>query len=116
MVKIDSTSFGELLIDGKTYYSDMTVWWDGRVEYRGKSHQLDMSEFVKLLQRKPEAIVIGTGQSPPRGGLKILPEVLQMAEDRGIEIFSDLSPKAIQIFNGLLANKKKVVAVIHTTC
>ena len=116
MVRIDGTSFGEVLIDGKTYYSDMIVWWDGKLEHRAVSHELDMSEFVKLLRRRPEAIVVGTGQSPPRGGLNILPEVLQAAEDQKVDIFSEISPKAIQIFNGLVADKKKAVALIHATC
>ncbi len=53
MVKIDSTSFGEIVIDNKTYYSDMTVWWDGKTEYRDKSHVIDMSEFVKIMKRGP---------------------------------------------------------------
>lgn len=113
MVRIDGTSFGEVVVDGKTYYSDMIVWWDGKVEYRGKSHRLDMSEFLNLLRRKPEAIVVGRGQS---GTVKILPEVFQTADDKGIDIFHDNSPKAVKIFNGLVADKKRAVALIHTTC
>lgn len=113
MVRIDSTSFGEIVIDGKTYYSDMIVWWDGKIEYRTKSHTVDMSEFLKLMQKEPEAVVIGTGQI---GVVKILPEVNQTAEDKQVDLFIDQSKKAIQIFNGLVADGKKAVAVIHTTC
>ena len=116
MVRIDATSFGELVVNGKTYYSDMIVWWDGKVEYREKSHQLDMSEFVKLLRKRPEAVVVGKGQSAPKGTLKILPEVLQAAEDQGVEIFAETSSKAIEMFNAFVADKKKVIAVIHVTC
>lgn len=115
MVKIDGTDFGEISIDGKTYYSDMIVWWDGKVEYREKSHELDMSELLKLLQRNPEMIVVGTGQNIP-GSMKVLPEVLQVLEDKNIEIFKESSPKAIKIFNAMVSDKKRVVAVIHTTC
>ncbi len=113
MVKIDSTSFGEIVIDNKTYYSDMIVWWDGKTEYRDKSHVIDMSEFVKIMKRKPDTIVIGTGQT---GVLKLLPEVEQVAEDKKVKIFVEKSPKAIEIFNGFVCSGKKVVAVIHTTC
>lgn len=113
MVKIDSTSFGEIVIDKKTYYSDITVWWDGKIEYRDKSHVFDMSEFVRIMERKPDTIVIGIGQT---GILKLLPEVKQVAEDKKVKIFVEQSPKAIEIFNGFVCSGKKVVAVIHTTC
>jgi hypothetical protein len=110
MVKITSVRFGEVEVDGKIYYSDMIVWWDGSVEYKTKSHQVGMSEFLKLCERKPEVIVIGTGMN---GMSAVLDEVKQAAEDKNIEIYQELSPKAAKIFNGFLADKKKAVAVIH---
>lgn len=113
MVKIDSTKFGEIVINRKTYYSDMIVWWDGKVEYRDKTHIFGMSEYLKLMKRKPEAIVIGIGQ---QGAIKIREEVVRAAEDEKIKLFIDQSPRAVDIFNGLILQKKRVVAVIHTTC
>ncbi len=113
MVKIESTSFGEISIDGKIYYSDMTVWWDGKIDYRTKSHEVGLEEMALLLRRKPQAIVIGTGQ---QGVVKLLPKAEELAYQAKVEIFQEISPKAIQIFNGLVAQKKKAVAVIHTTC
>lgn len=113
MVKIDSTSFGEISINGKTYYSDMVVWWDGKLEYRPKSHGIGVEEMASLLKRKPGAVVIGTGQ---HGAVKLLPKAEELARQAGVEIFQETSPKAAEIFNGLVAQKKKAVAVIHTTC
>lgn len=112
MVKINSTTFGEIVINGKTYYSDMIVWWDGKKEFRDKSHIFDVDEFVKLLKKNPKAIVIGTGQ---KGTVKIPEEVMELSEMKGVEIFVETSQKAIEIFNGFVKIKKKVVAVIHTT-
>ena len=113
MVRIDSTKFGEIVIDGKTYYSDVRVWWDGKVEMRESSHTLEMNEFTALLRKKPEILVVGTGDP---GTLKILPEVVQAAEDQKVEIFTETSSKATEMFNAFVADKKKVVAVIHVTC
>ncbi len=113
MVDIDSISFGEIVIDGKTYYSDMTVWWDGRLDFRKKSHVFDINEFTALLKRKPEVIVVGTGQ---QGILKIPPEVKRYAEQKKVKLFIDISPKAVDIFNAMVADNKKVVAVMHITC
>jgi len=113
MVRIDSTSFGEVVVDGKTYYSDVTVWWDGIVEFRDKLHVFSMKEFTKIMVRKPESIVIGTGQ---HGVVKVPDEVEEAAEKNKVDLFIETSPKAVQIFNSFLTEGKKVVAVIHSTC
>lgn len=113
MVRIKADVFGEVEIDGEIFYSDMVIWWDGKKDFREKEHTINYNEFLKLMQRKPEIIVVGVGHS---GGIKILPEVEQGAEDRGVEIFTEVSPKAAEMFNAFVADKKKVVAIIHTTC
>jgi len=113
MVKITAVRFGEVEIDGKVYFSDMIVWWDGRIEYREKSHVIGMSDFLKLAEKKPDIIVVGRGMN---GDVKIEEEVEQAAEDKKIEIYHELSPKAAKMFNGFVADKKKAVAVIHSTC
>ncbi len=112
MVEVNSVKFGEVTIDKKTYYSDMIVWWDGKIEYREKSHEFDINEFLRLLERNPEIVVIGTGMS---GVVNVPEEVEQVAKDKGVEIFKDLSPKAAKMFNGFVADGKRVVAVLHST-
>ncbi len=113
MVKINSVTFGEIEINKKTYFSDMVVWWDGKLEYREKSHNFTISDFLELAEKKPEIIVVGTGIN---GIVRILAEAEQAAEEKGIEIFKELSPKAAEMFNGFVADKKKAVALIHSTC
>jgi len=113
MVKITAVRFDEVDIDGKTYFSDMIVWWDGKIEFRTKSHEFGINEFLKLAEKKPELIVLGTGME---GHVRIPEEVAQAAEDKKIEIYHDLSPKAAKMFNGFLADKKKAVALIHSSC
>ena len=113
MVEITNVKFGEIEIDKKIYYSDMIVWWDGKVEFRAKLHEFRMGEFLRLLKRKPEIIVVGTGIN---GICRVLEEVEQVAKDKGVMIFKELSPKAAEMFNGFVADKKRVVAVLHSTC
>ena len=72
-----------------------------------------MSDFLKLLEKKPEMIVIGTGIN---GVCKVMEEVEQAADDKGVKIFKDISPKAAEMFNGFVADRKRVVAVLHSTC
>ncbi len=113
MVHIDCVRFGEITIDGKTYYSDVRVFWDGKVEMRDKSHVFGVEEFTPLLEKNIEALVIGTGI---HGVMKILPEVEEIAENKGVKVFCDVSERAADIFNGLVRDGKRAVAVIHTTC
>jgi hypothetical protein len=112
MVSIQFVKFGEVMVDGKVYYSDMIVWWDGEKEFVPKTHILDMKAFSKLLRKKPDMVVVGTGQ---QGCVRISDDVRERANDRGIKIFEDTSAKAADIFNGLVATGKNVVAFIHTT-
>ncbi len=114
MVKIDSVKWGELKIDGKTYFSDMYVYWDGKAEMRKKSHLFDMDEFVKLLQKDPKIIVIGMGFKS--SSVKVPEEVSQMAEDKKVELFLETTPKAAEVFNAFVKEGKKVIAVLHSTC
>lgn len=113
MVKIDSVKWGEIEIDGKTYFSDMYVYWDGKAEMRKKSHLFDLDELVKLLQKNPKMIIIGTGL---KGTVKVPEDVLRVAENKGVELFIETTPKAAEVFNAFAGDNKRVIAVLHSTC
>jgi hypothetical protein len=112
MVKIDGLKFGEITIDGKTFYSDMAVWWEGKPAMAAKSHEFDIVRFETLTRKGPEIIVVGTGM---RGALKILPEVRQLCKDANIRLYTDPTPKAVDMFNGLIAQGKKAAGFFHVT-
>lgn len=114
MPRIDSVSFGEVKIDGKTYYSDMIVWWDSLKEFKAKKHVFDMNDFAGLMKKSPQAVVIGTGLKT--GKIRVDEEVFDKAEELEVKVFADRSDNAMDIFNGLLADGKKAVAVIHCSC
>ena len=113
MASIQFVKFGEVMVDGKVYYSDMIVWWDGEKEFVPKTHILGMQAFSRLLRKNPDMVVVGTGQ---QDCVRISDDVREKARDRGVMIFEETSAKAADIFNGLAATGKKVVAFIHTTC
>lgn len=112
MPVIDSLKYGEVAVEGRTYYSDMIIWWDSKLEYLEKTHTFPEAFLRKLLKRKPQAVVVGTGLE---GTVKILPGVRELAKKRKVKLFVDRTGNAVEIFNGLLANKKKVVAILHVT-
>ncbi len=115
MVKIDSFDYGEIIVDGKSYYSDVIIWWDGSVEHVAKKHTVTPDELVKMLSgrgRDAEIIVIGRGET---GTLRIAEEVEEIAERKRIKVYIHTTPKAVELFNAFAATGKKVVALLHTT-
>ena len=112
---IDSTEFGSIRIDGKTYYSDVIVYWDGEVKEIRVSvrHLFGLPEFELIREKKPEVLIIGKGQY---GLLKTDEEVKDLCEKEGIEFFEFNSKEAIEKFNDFLREGKRVVAFIHVTC
>ncbi len=112
MVLIDSVSYGEVKVDGKIYYSDVVVWWDGKVELVRKTHQFGINELLNMLRKKPEAVIVGIGVDR---AVEILDEVPQEMEERGLLFFVESAPNALEVFNGLISEGKKAVAYIHCT-
>ena len=113
MVTVRFDTFGELMVNGKIYYSDMIVWWDGEVEFVTKNHMLGMETFSMLLRKKPDIVVVGTGQ---QGCVRVSDEVRHRASDKKIKVFEGKSGSAAKMFSDLAGAGKRVVAFIHTTC
>lgn len=112
---IDSTKFGEITIDGKTHYSDVFIYWDGKIEEVRTEvrHKFSRKELNFLLGKNPEVVIVGNGQY---GSLEVAEDVEKTAKEKGIEFIILDTPKAIQKFDELVKGGKKVVAYIHVTC
>lgn len=113
MVKFDNAYFGSVIIDGKKYEYDVVVSWDGEILERAKAHTFSKAELLDILQKEPEVIVVGTGQS---GLVKIDKDAEIEAKIQGVELVAKTTQQAIEEFNKLVKIKKKAVAVIHVTC
>jgi hypothetical protein len=115
MVLINSTEFGSITIDGKIYYTDVIVSWDGEIKEARTfaRHFFDSNEFEQLMRKNPEVIVIGTGDS---GYLKVSDEARKLCKQRNVEIIDIVSKKAIEKVNENLKRGKRVIGFIHITC
>lgn len=109
---INSTEFGSITIDAKTYNHDVWIFADGRIEKRTKNHLFEEGELDLLAKDNPEIIVIGTGQS---GIMRVSVDAKEKAEQIGIKLIAEITPAAIKKYNEL-AKKKKVAAAMHITC
>jgi len=112
---VESYSFGEIIIDGSRYTSDVIIRPDGVLAnwWRKEGHNLCLEDLEKALEAKPEVLVIGTGYS----GLMRVPDALRRElEARGIEVIVKTTREAWRIYNELAGRGRRVVAAFHLTC
>jgi len=114
-MKIDSCSFGSLVINGKTYRDDLIVLPDGKILkpwWRKQGHQLTMDDLQELIDSSPEIIVVGTGVSGRVIPVKDLETDLAKLS---IEFIAVPNEEAIKVFNQL-ALEKRIGGGFHLTC
>ncbi len=113
-MKIDSYSFGRIVIDGRTYTSDV-ILYPGRVDaswWRKEGHLLQFEDVAEAVQAKPGVLVIGTGYA---GVMRVPRETVERIERLGIEVRAERTSKAVGIFNDLQGSRT-VIAALHITC
>lgn len=120
MPYINSTQFGNVVIDNKKYNQVLIIGdsvmerdYQKLEELFNTSHEIGDWEIEELLKQKPEIMVIATGQS---GAMKVDKEFIDEITKKGIEVITDITPKAIEIYNEKVKKGKRVNALIHTTC
>ena len=111
---IDSYHFGQIVINGQKYSSDVIIFPD-RVQgawRRNKGHELSLEDITAVMTENPEVLIVGTGAS---GQMRVLPEVQQEVEARNIQLIMQPTSEACDIYNQL-APTQKVIAALHLTC
>ena len=112
---IDSFAFGTMQIDGRQYTSDLIIYPDGTVQdgwWRKKGHSLSLPDIVGLLDKKPNAIIVGTGVN---GRMKPDEHLHAYLEEKGIEFLVGDNEVAVKWYNELKASGK-VGACFHLSC
>ena len=114
MNTIDSYHFGEMVINGKKYSSDVVIFAD-RVRdnwWRKTGHELCLGDIAEVITENPEVLLVGTGAS---GLMKVLPEVEEVAQVQGIRLIVENTDRACNTYNQL-SHSQRLVAALHLTC
>ncbi len=114
-VKIDSYSFGYIVINGKAYSSDVIIYGD-RVDaawWRKEGHRLHPDDIVDVLNALPDILIIGTGYA---GVMSVPEKTIEHITSRGIDVRVERTGRAVDTFNALQEKKKHVIAALHLTC
>ena len=118
-MKIDSTDFGSITIDGRTYPHDVLIRMSGKIEKRkkklskkifGTSHILSLEEARFVYEKGSHLLVLGTGQD---GNLRLSPEAADFFEHKGCEVLAKPTPRAVAAYN---AAEEKKIGLFHVTC
>lgn len=119
MAKIDEFTFGSIVVEGKKYRRDVLIFADSTIKKRKGgflmygSHKIKRQELEELSQGQPEIIVVGTGTD---GVASMTPETESWVKAKNLNLLVKPSYDAVAKLNELVAQKKKVAALIHITC
>ena len=120
MIKINSVEWGKIKVNGREY-GQVLIIGDEVFERDSEklhqlfdtTHQMGDWEAEQLVADNPEVIVVGNGWD---GVLEINSKFKVQSAKLGIELKTFRTPQAMEEYNKLVAEGKKVSALIHTTC
>src|SRR5271165_5925213 len=100
-MRVDSTEFGSITIDGETYHHDVLIRLSGKIEKRkkklskklfGTSHIMSREEAKFVYEKGSELLVLGTGQND---NVRLSPEAGTFFARKGCEVLTDATPHAV---------------------
>lgn len=118
-MKIDSTNFGSITIDGKTYEYDVIIRLSGEIvkrkkklskKYYGSSHTISKDEAKFVYEDGCRRLILGTGQDD---NVRLSMEAAEYFEEKGCKVIAQPTPDAIDTFNH---SKKEKIGLFHVTC
>ncbi len=111
---IESYHFGRIVVDGKTYTSDVIIYPD-RVQanwYRRQGHRLVPEDLGGILKEEARTLIVGTGSF---GLVKVPPQTLEYLTSNGFDVIVEKTDEACQIYNRL-SDQGPVIAALHLSC
>lgn len=118
-MKINSTEFGSITINGTTYLHDILIRLSGEVakrkkklskKYYGTSHIISCDEAKFIYEKGCNTLVLGTGQY---GNVTLSQEAADFFEHHDCRVILQPTPVAIETYN---KSKDKTIGLFHVTC
>jgi len=116
---INSTSFGSITVNEKTFKNDILIRMSGQIEKRrkklskkvyGTSHKISLAEAKYIYEKGAERIIIGTGQT---GYVELSKKASKFFEKKNLKAKLLRTPEAIKLWN---ESKDEIIAMFHVTC
>ena len=112
---IDSYRFGEMLVNGRSFTSDLIIFGDHIEDqwWRENGHLVSLQDLVEVMDIRPEVLVVGRGKL---GAMKIPEATADAIEGAGIQLVDARTEEAVVVFNQIVHTGKSVVGAFHLTC
>ncbi len=116
--RITGDGWGRLEVETVGALKDAKLWPGGGREWNwketGTEHKpgIQVADVEELVENGAEVVILSRGRT---GSLGVTNEALDWLAERGVEVEVLRTPKAISEYNRL-AGKRKVGALIHSTC
>lgn len=122
-MKIDSTEFGSITVNGTTYSHDILIRLSGEVDkrkkklskkYYGTSHIISREEAEFIYEKGCDTLVVGAGQY---GNVTLSPEAAEFFEHHDCRVILQPTPDAIETYNKTRGKaRSKIIGLFHVTC
>ena len=118
-MKIDSTEFGSITINGTTYSHDILISMSGEVskrkkkiskKYYGTSHIISREEAEFVYEKNCKTLIVGAGHY---GNVTLSSEAAEFFEHHGCRVIFQPTPEAIESYNKAC---DKTIGLLHVTC
>jgi len=112
---IESYNFGQIVINGKKYSSDLIIFKDYIYDswWRKEGHILCIDDIKEIINKKPAILIIGTGYF---GLMQVSKELIENIKLSGIkQVIVKKTGDACTEYNKF-CKKKNIVAAFHLTC
>ncbi|MFO8133263.1 MAG: Mth938-like domain-containing protein [Thermoplasmatota archaeon] len=108
---IDGYSFGEIVVDGTTYTSDLIIFPDCIVPdwRRRRGHLLQPADLADVIAARPGHLVVGTGAY---GRMTVSDETRELLDRENIPFEVLSTGEACRAFN----RRGDAAAALHLTC
>lgn len=111
---IESYRFGHIVIDGKSYTSDIIIYPD-RVQAnwrRKEGHRLVPEDLESVVAAEARTLVVGTGSY---GLVRVPEETLEYLKAKAFEVIVQRTSEACETYNRL-SEGDEVIAALHLSC
>jgi hypothetical protein len=116
---VAADGWGYLDVAGIGRVRDAKLWpgggrtWDWRETGTDHHPGIQPTDVAELLEHGPELIVLSSGR---QGRLGLCGETLALLQQRGVEAVREDTGTALETYNALASEGRRVAGLFHTTC
>jgi hypothetical protein len=113
MARLESYTFGRIVVDGEEHTDDLIVLPDRVVRnwWRKEGHSLAIDDLEEVQDELPERLIVGCGA---HGRLEPGPGVIEALQERGIEVETHRTAEAVRRYGE--SDAQRTAAALHLTC